>query len=263
MTSGVAASRHVQPSTRMATGMSAGRVLVIHSQGADALGDEMVARLREGSYDAVRLPIERSLVSDILDGDPDVVVIRYLLGSYDLVRLCHDLRDAIDRRIIVVASGDPDDSFVVDVLDAGADDFVSSDVSAQVLAARLRVAVRTRPRRERPVQRVMLGDVQIDAEAHILVIDGVVVKCPPLQFQLLVTLARRAGTLVSRETLFRELWGIQPGAVDPRRLRIAISVLRRVLGSGPRRPLIESVPGFGYRLSATPSPAIPDGPARR
>jgi DNA-binding response OmpR family regulator len=99
----------------------------------------------------------------------------------------------------------------------------------------------------------VIGDVVIDAEAHILVIDGEVVRCPPLQFHLVVTLARRAGSLVSRETLFRELWGIQPGSVDPRRLRIAISVLRRVLGHGPLRPSIESVSGSGYRLSVPPA----------
>jgi DNA-binding response OmpR family regulator len=218
----------------------------------------MVIRLRHESYDAIRLPMSRSLVNDTLDDDPDVVIVRYVLGSFDLVRLCRDLRDAIDSRIVVVASGNlstgggtsqPDDAFVVDVLDAGADDFISSETSDRILAARLRVALRARPERERPPQRVTVGDVVIDAEAHILVIDGAVVKCPPLQFQLLVTLARRAGTLVSRDALFRELWGVQPGSVDPRRLRIAISVLRRILGSGPRRPSIELVSRSGYRLT--------------
>jgi two-component system KDP operon response regulator KdpE len=234
---------------------------VFHSQGADAHGDELVSRLRAESYDAIRLPMSRSLVDDTLDDDPDVVIVRYVLGSFDLVRLCHDLRDAIDSRIVVVASGDPstgevmdeaDDAFVIEVLDAGADDFLSSDTPAPVLAARLRVAMRARPKRERPARRVTVGDLMIDAEAHILVIGGEVVKCPPLQFQLLVTLARRAGSLVSRDTLFRELWGVLPGSVDPRRLRIAISVLRGVLGSGPQRPSIESVSGSGYRLTVPP-----------
>ena len=232
---------------------------MLHPQGSDAHGDEIVTRLRDESYDAVRLPMSRTLVNDALDDDPDVVIIWYLLGSFDLIRLCHDLRDAIDSRIVIVASGEPDDAFIVEVLDAGADDFLSSDTSARVLAARLRVAMRARPRRERPPRRVTVGDVVIDAEAHILVVGGEVVKCPPLQFQLLVTLARRAGTLVSRDTLFRELWGVLPGSVDPRRLRIAISVLRGVLGSGPQRPSIESVSGSGYRLTV-PQAASTDAP---
>jgi DNA-binding response OmpR family regulator len=160
--------------------------------------------------------MSRTLVNDALDDDPDVVIIWYVLGSFDLIRLCHDLRDAIDSRIVIVASGEPDDAFVVEVLDAGADDFLSSDTSARVLAARLRVAMRARPKRERPPRRVTVGDVVVDAEAHILLVGGEVVKCPPLQFQLLVTLARRAGSLVSRDTLFRELC-VLPGSVDLRR----------------------------------------------
>jgi DNA-binding response OmpR family regulator len=211
--------------------------------------------------------MSRSLVDDVRRDESDVVIIRYVLGSFDLVRLCHDLRDAIDSRIIVVASHDPssrgaqresDDALVVEVLDAGADDFFSSDISERVLAARLRVAMRARPLRERPPRRVTLGDVVIDADAHILFVGGEVVKCPPLQFQLLVTLARREGSLVSRETLFRELWNIQPDSVDTRRLRIAISGLRRVLRHGPQRPLIESVSGSGYRLSVPPAIVVDD-----
>ncbi len=259
----------MEPAGRLSAGPSLGRIFVIFAHGAEAHADEMVDRLHEESYDAIRLAISRSLVDDVLHGDPDVVIVRYILGSFDLVRLCHDLRDAIDSRIIVVASGGPpsgpaqvdlDDAFIVDVLDAGADDFVASDTSARVLAARLRVAVRARPKRDRPPPRLTVGDVVIDAEAHILVLGGEVVRCAPLQFQLLVTLARRAGTLVSRDTLFRELWGVQPGSVDPRRLRIAISVLRRVLGRGPQRPVIESVSGSGYRLSVPP-PFTDDNPA--
>ena len=264
MARGAVAGRQLQPSTRLSVG-AAGRILVLHANGADADGDAMVARLRIESYDAIRLPISRTLVSDALDDDPDVVIIRYELGSFDLVRLCHDLRDALDSRIVVVASAapaagdddaEPDQAFVIEVLDAGADDFLSIDTSAPVLTARLRVAMRARPKRERPPRRMTVGDVVIDAEAHILTVDGEVVKCPPLQFQLLVTLAREAGSLVSRDTLFRELWGILPGSVDPRRLRIAISVLRRVLGTGPLRPSIESVSGSGYRLSVPPASEV-------
>jgi two-component system KDP operon response regulator KdpE len=75
------------------------------------------------------------------------------------------------------------------------------------------------------------------------------VKIRPLQFQLLSALARSAGSVISRDQLLREVWGIEPDGIDPRRLRITISGLRRILGSGPLRPSIESVARFGYRLT--------------
>jgi DNA-binding response OmpR family regulator len=256
MAPGAATGRDVRLPSRLTVG-STGRILVIHPQGAQTKGDDIVTRLREEAYDVIRLGMKRSLVNDVLDDDPDVVVVEYVLGSFDLVRLCHDLRAAIDGRIIIVASGstsvsDAEDAFIVDVLDAGADDFLSSETSAPIMAARLRVAMRARPKRERLPRRITVGDVGIDAEAHIVRLGGEIVKCPPLQFELLVILARHAGLVVSRDSLFRELWGVSPSAVDPRRLRIAISVLRGVLGVGPHRPVIESVPRSGYRLSVPP-----------
>ena len=176
----------------------------------------MVARLREGSYDAVRLPIERSLVSDILDGDPDVVIIGTCSVRMTWFGSVTTSAMRSTSRIIVVASGEPcptaadasRDSFVVDVLDAGADDFVSSDMSVTSVggATSRRRSGSTEHASDHPSVCCWVMCV-IDAEAHILVVDGEVVRCPPLQFQLLVTLARRAGTLVSRETLFRELLG--------------------------------------------------------
>jgi|GEM_PF-2333265 len=236
---------------------SSGRVLVVHSQAADAGAEEVVARLRDWSYDVVSLTMRRTLVSDVLDDDPDVIVISYILGSFDLLRLCRDLTEETECRIVVVAGPGvserkPDEGFIVDVLDAGADDFLTTATSDRMLAARLRVAMRARPNRERHSESVTIGDVVIDVEAHTVSVGGQVVRCPPLQFELLLRLARQSGIVVSRDQLLRELWGVSPGSVDPRRLRIAISVLRRVIGDGSQRPIIESVSRSGYRLSVPP-----------
>jgi DNA-binding response OmpR family regulator len=231
---------------------------VVHSQAADAGADKVVARLRDSSYDVVSLAMRRTLVNDLLDDDPDLIVISYVLGSFDLVRLLRDLAEATERRIVVVAGPgvserEPDEAFIIDVLDAGADDFLTTATSGRMLAARLRVAMRAGPNRERRSKSVTVGDVVIDVEAHTVSVDSEIVRCPPLQFELLLRLARQSGIVVSRDELLRELWGVAPGAVDPRRLRIAISVLRGVLGDGPQRPIIESVSRSGYRLSV-PSP---------
>ena len=226
----------------------------MHSQAADSGADVVVARLRDSSFDVVSLAMRRTLVNDVLDDDPDVIVISYVLGSFDLVRLLRDLAEATARRIVVVSGPgvserEPDETFIIDVLDAGADDFLTTATSGRMLAARLRVAMRAGPKRERRSESVTVGDVVIDVEAHTLSVGGEIIRCPPLQFELLLRLARQSGHVVSRDELLCELWGVAPGAVDPRRLRIAISVLRGVIGEGPQRPIIESVSRSGYRLS--------------
>lgn len=58
----------------------------------------------------------------------------------------------------------------------------------------------------------------------------------------------QAGRVVSKPELLRLIWGAD-GAENPRRLRIAVSLLRRIIGSGPDRPRLETVPKVGYRLA--------------
>ena len=125
---------------------------MVHSQTADAGADEVVTRLRDSSYDVVSLPMRRTLVNDVLADDPDVVVISYVLGSFDLVRLVRDLAEATERRIVVVAGPgvserEPEETFIITVLDAGADDFVSDcNVRSHARgAASCRDACRTKP----------------------------------------------------------------------------------------------------------------------
>ena len=135
------------------------------------------------------------------------------------------------------------------MLDAGADDFLTTSTPKEVLFARIRAALRRRSAQTIAPSRLTVGDVQIDLRAHALFIAGLPVKCSPLQFLLLVVLARRSNQVVERDTLLANVWGAAPDTVDPRRVRIAVSVLRRVLGSGPERPRIETVSHIGYRLA--------------
>jgi DNA-binding response OmpR family regulator len=93
-----------------------------------------------------------------------------------------------------------------------------------------------------------VGDVMVDLDAHLVFVAGAHVKCPPLQFVLLVTLARAPNRVIARESLLSSVWGALPSGTESTKLRTAISVLRGVLGTGSRRPRIEPVPHVGYRL---------------
>ena len=86
------------------------------------------------------------------------------------------------------------------MLDAGADDFVRASASRELLLARVRAALRRRVAPTAPLSRLALGDVLIDLQAHALFIAGTPVKCPPLQFVLLVVLAKRVNQVVEPAT---------------------------------------------------------------
>jgi DNA-binding response OmpR family regulator len=196
------------------------------------------------------------MVDELVALAPDLVVIAHSAGAFDVVRVCHDVSESLAARIVVVSEGDgrSTEALEVAVLEAGADDVVPTSASKELLLARIRAALRRRSAPNVQPSRFALGDVLIDLQAHVLYIDGAAVKCPPLQFLLLVVLAKRSNQVVEHDTLLANVWGAEPHSVDPRRVRIAISVLRRVLGSGPERPRIETVSHVGYRLAIDAMP---------
>ena len=254
--------------------LQAGRIAIVSPHRRFA--GRVAGYLDDSTLDVWTVVFSRTLLDDLAALSPDVVILEHgSTAGIDLARVCRDLSQTLDTRIMVVASehdahpipfsgiGDNDDgetvrasdiddqSAQIDALDAGADDYVSATMGAGVFLARLRAALRggaadvTRP------IRLDVGDVALDLEAHALYLDGAVTKCPPLQFTLLVALARVPNRVVDRATLASIAWGPLPEATLARRLRVAISVLRSVLGKGPGRPRIESVSNVGYRLVMT------------
>lgn len=231
------------------------RILVVHSASAVAEASRFVVELGALGYDAVPLRISRTVVDAVLADDPDLVIIARPDDSFDLARVCRALQGVIRCRILIV--GGPDESeaepLVIEVLEAGADDYIADSASPRLLAARVRAALRARPPRRRQAHTIELGDLVIDLDAHSVLIDGAPVNCPPRQFDVLVALASQPGQMVLRDSLIATVWGVPASSVNPRRVRIAISLLRGVIGTGPRRPVIESVSRIGYRLVAPPS----------
>jgi DNA-binding response OmpR family regulator len=202
------------------------------------------------TYRVTAVRVGRAMTDELATVRPDVVVVDASTGDYDVVRLCRDVRDSSPAPIVAVVAPDrgDDDAFVIDLLDAGALVVVPVGVSTDRLLAHVRAALRVRPPQETtPI--LTVGDVVIDLDAHVLSIGGQVVNCAPLLFSLLATLASTPNKVTTREALLTRVWGVEPGTVDTRRVRVAASLLRRLLGAGPRRPRLETVSRIGYRLT--------------
>jgi DNA-binding response OmpR family regulator len=246
---------HADTTARRRVGALVGNAALVHVVAVRTAALALAARLDDEGFAVSTVTLTTATVDEVRALDPDVVLVGYTPGAFDLGRLCRDLAGALQCRVVVVSltssgeAGEVDDDLVVAALDGGAHDFVSGEMSARVLAAHLRAAVRGAPQRPVTSTALLLGDVLIDPEEHVVMIDRTRVNVRPMQFQLLVALAEHAGATVERDTLLERVWGVEPGSVDPRRLRIAVSGLRRALGKGPRRPQIESVPRLGYRLT--------------
>jgi len=152
-----------------------------------------------------------------------------------------------DRPPIIVLSARGQEGDKVTALDAGADDYLTKPFGASELLARIRVALRrvSGP----PVPDVIeVGPIRIDQPRHSVTVGGTEVHLTPIEFRLLLELARQPGRVMTHRQLLREIWG--PNAVEEvHYLRVHMGALRRKIEADPARPqwlLTEA--GVGYRL---------------
>ena len=151
--------------------------------------------------------------------------------------------------LILTARGE--EAKKVELLDAGADDYVTKPFSVAELNARIRVLLRhTEETKEGPVFRA--SDLEVDLKGRLVRRRGDLVHLTSTEYDVLRMLIRHAGKIVTQRQLLRSIWG--PNAVEfTHYLRIYIGQLRKKLEDDPTNPrLILTEPGVGYRLDVDP-----------
>jgi two-component system KDP operon response regulator KdpE len=151
-----------------------------------------------------------------------------------------------DRPPVIVLSARGQEGDKVAALDAGAEDYLTKPFGASELLARIRVVLR----RSGPATPEVLevGPIKIDQPRHAVTIDGREVHLTPIEFKLLLELAKKPGRVVTHRQLLVLVWG--PNAVEQTHyLRVHMAALRRKIEEDAARPrwlLTEA--GVGYRL---------------
>jgi two-component system KDP operon response regulator KdpE len=151
---------------------------------------------------------------------------------------------------VIVLSARDGDADKVTALDAGADDYLTKPFSTSELLARIRVALRHTRGAAIVVDEPTLavGPIQIDQARHLVTVEGNSVHLTPIEFRLLVQLAKRAGKVMTHRQLLEAVWGAGK-ANQTHYLRVHMQALRRKLESDPSRPRwLATEPGIGYRL---------------
>ena len=179
---------------------------------------------------------------------PQVILLDLGLPDMDGIRVAERLR-AWSRVPIVVLSARGRETDKVLALDAGADDYLTKPFGVNELMARVRVALRHAkqlPSGEQPV--IEVGSLRIDLDRHEVTREGRDIRLTPLEFKLIVLLARHAGKVLTHRQILKEVWG--PAALDQTHyLRVYMAQLRRKIEKDPARPhLLVTEPGVGYRL---------------
>lgn len=221
------------------------RVLVVDDDQAIA---EMVSIVLRGKgFDVATAADGPTALEELPRLDPDLVVLDLMLPGMDGIEVCRRIRQGSGVPIIMLTARS-DTADVVDGLEAGADDYLTKPFEPEELVARIRARVR---RSEgAAVERLTIGDLQIDVNGHEVRRGDRVISLTPLEFDLLTELARKPWQVFSREVLLRDVWGYRHAA-DTRLVNVHVQRLRSKIEPDPEHPtIVVTVRGVGYRAGA-------------
>lgn len=196
---------------------------------------------------AVSLSEARALLQH---SPPDVVVLDLGLPDGDGLELVQHIRKQHALPILIV-SARHQESQKIQLLDAGADDYLTKPFSVGELLARIRVALRHRGTAlAAAVTEHHVDDLHIDLSLRTVQCRGGLLHFTPTEFKLLARLVRSAGKVVTHRQLLTDVWGPEYTA-HTHYLRLYMGQLRAKIEHDPAEPrhlLTET--GVGYRLAA-------------
>lgn len=219
-----------------------GRVLVVDDDTALA---EMLGIVLRGEG------LEPSFVSDgdkamraFREFKPDLVLLDLMLPGTDGIDVCRQIR-AESGVPIVMLTARSDTIDVVVGLESGADDYVVKPFKPKELVARVRARLR---RTDDPEpETVEICDLTIDVAGHVVRRGDRAIPLTPLEFDLLVALARKPRHVFTRETLLEQVWGYRHAA-DTRLVNVHVQRLRAKVERDPEHPeIVLTVRGVGYK----------------
>ena len=175
---------------------------------------------------------------------PDLVLLDLMLPGKDGIEVCREIR--LESGVpIVMLTAKSDTVDIVLGLESGADDYIVKPFKPKELIARIRTRLR-RTDDVRP-EALAIGDLDIDVAGHTVKRAGEAISLTPLEFDLLVALARKPWQVFSREVLLEQVWGYRHAA-DTRLVNVHVQRLRSKIEHDPENPdIVVTVRGVGYK----------------
>jgi two-component system, OmpR family, response regulator MtrA len=219
-----------------------GRVLVVDDDAA--LAEMLGIVLRTEGFDSRVCPSGDKALAAFRDYRPDVVLLDLMLPGKDGIDVCKEIR-AESGVPIVMLTAKSDTVDVVVGLESGADDYVAKPFKPKELLARIRARVRKFD--AVPPESLQIGDLDIDVAGHKVTRGDQAISLTPLEFDLLVCLARKPWQVFTREVLLEQVWGYRHAA-DTRLVNVHVQRLRSKIEHDPENPeIVVTVRGVGYK----------------
>jgi DNA-binding response OmpR family regulator len=225
--------------------MSEQTVLVVDDE--EAIAEAVRARLENEGYRVVVAYDGPQAIDLHREHHPDLVVLDLMLPGMDGLEVCKAIqRDGWTPVLMLTAKTEEADK--VAGFAVGADDYLTKPFSLRELASRVKAILRRMDRMRAPQHDAPLdrGDMEIDPSRRRVSVDGEEIALTPLEFEILLALARDPGVVLSREQLMDRVWGYRDYA-GGRVVDSHVARIRRKLGEDGNEPrFIRTVHGVGY-----------------
>jgi DNA-binding response OmpR family regulator len=220
-------------------------VLVVDDE--EAIAEAVRARLESEGY-RVLVAGDGPQALEIAERErPDLVVLDLMLPGMDGLEVCTELQR--ERWVpVLMLTARTEESDKVAGFAVGADDYLTKPFSLRELAVRVRAILRRAERIGQPpsTEPLSRGGLEMDAARRRVSVDGSEVQLTPLEFEILLTLAREPGVVFTREQLMDRVWGYRDYA-GGRVVDSHVARIRRKIGEDGVEPrFIRTVHGVGY-----------------
>ena len=192
---------------------------------------------------------------------PDLVLLDLMLPRISGIDVCREIRKHSTVPIIMVTAKSAEIDMVVG-LEVGADDYITKPYRIRELVARLRALLRRAAMEQggqipSPNNRsLVVGEVSLDSDEHIVTVAGEPVSLPLKEFELLHLLLSNVGRVLPREMLIDRVWGMDYVG-DTKTLDVHIKRIRSKIEPDPSKPeRIVTIRGLGYKYER-PAPSMP------
>lgn len=203
--------------------------------------------LSAAGYEVTTASDGESALAQFAEKVPDLILLDLMLPGLDGIEVCRRIRERSGVPIIMLTARSESED-VVRGLEAGADDYVVKTPTREELLARIRA--RLRPPGAAAVRILDVGGLTIDVAGHAVRRGDREISLTPLEFNLLLQLARHPGEVFTRERLLQEVWEYpNPHAADTRLVNVHVQRLRSKIEDDPEHPeIVVTVRGVGYKV---------------
>ena len=219
------------------------KILIIEDD--EKLREELKIFLNKNGYEATTLTTFDNTIQDILQTNPDLILLDINLPNTDGEYICKEIRKQSNMPIIIVTSRDNELDELLSI-NNGADHYITKPFNIQILLAKIGSLLR-RTNMQEVIDKIDVKDFILNTSNSTIEKDGKIIELTKNEYKILKYLVQNRGKIVSREDIMECLWESE-SFIDDNTLTVNVTRLRNKLEELELKELLETKRGQGYIL---------------